>query len=79
MIYRKGVSLQQKEYLKPEIALIDKSCKTKGIPFYYIFVNTKTTFKFFEKCKDGYKNPESGLLIIDGITNKNYFEFYLQP
>ena len=29
--------------------------------------------------EEGYKNPESGLLIIDGITNKNYFEFYLQP
>ena len=79
IIYRQGVSLQQKEYLKPEIALINNICKTKGIPYYYIFVNTKTTFKFFEKCKDGYKNPESGLLIIDGITNKNYFEFYLQP
>ena len=47
IIYRQGVSLQQKEYLKPEIALINNICKTKGIPYYYIFVNTKTTFKFF--------------------------------
>ena len=79
VIYRQGVSLHQKEYLKNEIAQIDECCKTKGILYYYILVNTKTTFKFFEKTKDGYKNPKSGLLIMDGITNKNYFEFYLQP
>ena len=79
VIYRQGVSLQQKEYLKKEIAQIDECCKTKGILYYYILVNTKTTFKFFEKTKDGYINPKSGLLIMDGITNKNYFEFYLQP
>lgn len=79
VIYRQGVSLQQKEYLKNEIAQIDEVCKTKGILYYYILVNTKTTFKFFEKTKNGYENPKSGLLIMDGITNKNYFEFYLQP
>ena len=54
-------------------------CKVKGILFYYILVNTKTTFKFFEKTNYGYANPQSGLLIMDGITNKNYFEFYIQP
>ena len=79
VIYRQGVSLQQKEYLKDEIALIDECCKDKGIKYYYILVNTKTTFKFFEKTNNGYINPHSGLLIINGITNKKYFEFYLQP
>ena len=79
IIYRQGVSLQQKEFLKNEIAQIDKCCKTKGVLYYYILVNTKTTFKFFEKTSQGYINPQSGLLILDGITNKNYFEFYIQP
>ena len=79
VIYRQGVSLQQKEYLKDEIALINNCCKTKGIKYYYILVNTKTTFKFFEKTNNGYLNPQSGLLILDGITNRKYFEFYLQP
>ena len=79
VIYRQGVSLQQKEYIKDEIRLVDKSCKDKGIPYYYILVNTKTTFKFFEKTNNGYVNPHSGLLILDGITNKNFFEFYIQP
>ena len=79
IIYRQGVSFHQKQYLKDEIAQINECCKTKGILFYYILVNTKTTFKFFEKTNNGYINPQSGLLIIDGITNKNYFEFYIQP
>ena len=51
IIYCQGVSLQQKEYLKDEIAKIDFTCKTKNILYYYILVNTKTSFKFFEKKK----------------------------
>jgi len=79
VIYRQGVSLQQKEFLKTEIQQIDSVCKTKNILYYYILVNTKTTFKFFEKSNKGYSNPGSGLLVIDGVTNRNYFEFYIQP
>ena len=79
VIYRQGVSLQQKEFLKTEIQQIDTVCKTKNILYYYILVNTKTTFKFFEKSNKGYSNPGSGLLVIDGVTNRNYFEFYIQP
>ena len=79
IIYRQGVSLQQKEYLKTEIAQIDFSCETKSILYYYILVNTKTNFKFFETTDDEYTNPGPGLLVIDGVTNKNFFEFYIQP
>ena len=81
IIYRQGVSLHQKQQLKDEILQIEETCKNKNILFYYILVNTKTTYKFFEKSKDGkyYTNPESGLLVMDGVTNRNYFEFYIQP
>ena len=81
IIYRQGVSLQQKDYLKIEIKQIAHKCKNINISFYYILVNTKTTFKFFEQIGeyDDYKNPDSGLLIVDGVTNKNFFEFYIQP
>ena len=94
IIYRQGVSLHQKEFLKIEISLIDEVCKNKNIKYYYILVNTKTSFKFFEKNKGKpkknynknkindsgkYKNPDAGLLIMGGITNKNFFEFYIQP
>ena len=106
IIYRQGVSLQQKEYLKEEINQINETCITKNVKYYYILVNTKTTFKFFEICENEneeekddekekeeededekkekneeikYCNPQPGLLIIDGVTNRNYFEFYIQP
>jgi len=26
-----------------------------------------------------YYNPYSGLLVLDGVTNRNFFEFYIQP
>ena len=79
IIYRQGVSLQQKEYLKDEITQIDFCCSTRQILYYYILVNTKVNFKFFEKINNTFVNPSSGLLIIDGITNRNFFEFYIQP
>ena len=79
ILYRQGVSLEQKEFLKEEVIQIDSTCKTKNILYYYILVNTKTTFKFFEKSKNEYYNPYSGLLIIDGVTNRKFFEFYIQP
>ena len=80
IIYRQGVSKQQKEKLKPEIREIDDTCSSKNIPYYYIFVNTKSTFKFFEKNKNGkYSNPQSGLLVLEGVINRNNFEFYIQP
>ena len=81
VIYRQGVSLHQKKQLNQEIMQIEETCKTKKVLFYYILVNTKTTYKFFEKHekKEEYYNPESGLLVLDGVTNRNYFEFYIQP
>jgi len=79
IIYRQGVSLQQKEFLKNEIAEIDFTCKKKDILYYYVLVNTKTTFKFFEKDGNRFSNPGPGLLVIDGVTNRNFFEFYIQP
>ena len=79
IIYRQGVSLQQKEFLKDEIREIDLVCQTKNILYYYILVNTKTNYKIFHIENEEYYNPYSGLLVLDGITNRNYFEFYIQP
>lgn len=79
IIYRQGVSLQQKEYLKNEIAQVKKACDEAGVKYYYVLVNTKTTYKFFEHDNQGYTNPGAGLLMMEGITNRNFFEFYIQP
>ena len=79
IIYRQGVSFQQKVFLENEVKNIQKVCDKNKILYDYILVNTKTTYKFFESQKGGYANPEGGLLVIDGVTNRNLFEFYIQP
>ena len=79
IIYRQGVSLQQKIFLRNEVDNIQKVCDENKLLYYYILVNTKTTYKFFENNNNKYKNPEEGLLVLDGVTNRNFFEFYIQP
>ena len=79
IIYRQGVSLQQKQYLKTEIFKINELCKKEKIGFYYILVNKKTTFKFFDREKGEYYNSHGGLLVTDGVIHKNFYEFYIQP
>ena len=79
IIYRQGVSLQQKDFLVNEVDNIKKVCNDNKILYYYILVNTKTTYKFFEKGNKQYQNPGEGLLVLDGVTNRNFFEFYIQP
>ena len=58
---------------------LEEVCNKHGILFYYILVNTRTTFKFFEKIGNEYSNPGAGLLVINGITQQDKFEFYIQP
>jgi hypothetical protein len=81
VIYRQGVSLQQKEFLEKEELQIDKFCKENKIRYYYILVNTKSTYKFFETDKNQtqFANPSAGFLMFKEVTNPNLFEFYMQP
>ena len=39
------------------------------IPYYYILVNTKITYKFYEKKERLYDHPGAGILIVDSVTN----------
>ena len=79
VIYRQGVSLHQKEFLKKEIEEIDTVCQENKILYYYILVNTKSNYKIFHVENDEYYNPYSGLLVLNGIINRDFFEFYIQP
>ena len=79
IIYRQGVSDNVKDALKIEIQQIEQVCKNHSILFYYILVNTKTTYKFFEKANNKYYNPSAGLLVTDEVTRRNQFEFFIQP
>lgn len=88
VIYRQGVSKEQKEFLKHEIAAISNLLSgldsssvifNKNIPYYYVIVNKKTTFKFFENDRNRFSNPQGGLYVSEGVTEGKYFEFFLQP
>lgn len=92
VIYRQGVSREQKNFLKEEVKLIsdflngtdeEGMLKKNPIPYFYVLVNTKTSFKFFEETKQknvvDYLNPAAGLLVMDDVTDPNFYEFYIQP
>lgn len=67
IIYRQGVSKEQKNYLLHEVNEIDKLLSGKilekeqyvlnPIPYYYVLVNKKTSLKFFEKEVDKFGKP----------------------
>ena len=79
IIYRQGVSDNIINVLRDEVIQIEEVCKKHGILYYYILINTRTTFKFFEKSGDEYYNPDAGLLVINGVTQQDKFEFFIQP
>jgi aubergine-like protein len=55
----------------------------KNTKLYYICCNLKSDLKFFEtenkNVAKAYYNPKSGLIVDDNVTQKNKYEFYLQP
>ena len=78
IIYRKGLTLNQKNYLRVEKNQIEQICKENNLSYYYILVHTKQNCDIFVKENNSYDNPHLGLLAINEITNKDLFEFYLQ-
>ena len=66
-----------------ENMLKNKENKTIKIPFYYLCCNLKSDLKFFEYTDNIgnkiYSNPKSGLVIDENVTQKNKFEFFIQP
>ena len=86
IFYRQGISEYQIDNIKSEIKIIEEICNLRKINYYYVIVNTNTSYKFFEynpkkteREKGEYRNPEPGLINFEKITDINKFEFYLQP
>ena len=84
IIYRQGFVNNQSKFIKLEVSYIEKICKKFDVKYYYILVNIRSSIKIFEyniikKDNSNYKNPEQGLIALDEITNKNRFEFFIQP
>ena len=59
----------------------DSQHNFQNTKFYYICVNLKSDLKFFEvgREKNTYFNPKSGLVIDENVTQKDKYEFYIQP
>jgi len=57
----------------------------KNTKLYYICCSLKSDLKFFETKVDNknnvieYRNPPSGLIVDEKVTQSDKFEFYLQP
>ena len=86
IIYRQGIAYNQLKYVNLEVELIKEVCEELKLNYYYVNVNTRVTIKFFEYNlsknsinKGNHKNPEQGLIVLDQITNKKKFEFFIQP
>ena len=47
--------------------------------FVYVCCNLKGELKFFENSKGRYANPKSGLCVDSAVTQKDKYEFYIQP
>ena len=58
----------------------NEDCNYANTKLYYICCNLKSDLKFFQEEENlKYKNPSSGLIIDQYVTQQNKFEFYLQP
>ena len=93
ILYRRGgnfmdnlkLVLDEKDIFINVVKELESNEKNKGtdmkIPFYYICCNLKSDMKFFEfnEGNKSYFNPKSGLIIDESVTQKNKFEFYIQP
>ena len=84
ILYRQGGNIvQNKRLLELEVPIFTKYLENKfknfNCKFVYVCCNLKSDFKFFEKNQNSFSNPKSGLCVDSSITQKDKYEFYIQP
>ena len=84
ILYRQGGNyVQNKQLAEEEVPYFKKYLKNRfknyNPKFIYICCNLKANLKFFEKKNNGYFNPPSGLCVDSEVTQKDIYEFYIQP
>ena len=84
ILYRQGGNtVQNRRLLETEVPIFTNFLKNKfnnfNTKFIYICCNLKSDFKFFEKNQNSFSNPKSGLCVDSSITQKDKYEFYIQP
>ena len=86
-IHNKRLTVNELEHLLEVLKELKEENKDesnynyKNTKFYYICCNLKSNLKFFEvnENQNSYLNPKSGLIVDDFVTQKDKYEFYLQP
>jgi aubergine-like protein len=90
ILYRQGGNyVQNKKTADNEVPMFEKYLnhlkenleifKKYDPKFVYVCCNLKGDLKFFEKGNSGYANPKSGLCVDKEVTQKDKYEFYIQP
>ena len=89
ILYRQGGNyVQNKKLADSEVPMFTKylnerkaadESKTFNPKFIYVCCNLKGDLKFFEKGNGKYFNPKSGLCVDSAVTQKDKYEFYIQP
>ena len=90
ILYRQGGNYyQNKKMADQEVPMFllflnnmkesSESFKKYNPKFLYVCCNLKGDLKFFEKNNGNLANPKSGLCVDSAITQKDKYEFYIQP
>ena len=90
ILYRQGGNyVQNKKIAENEVPMFNsflnhmrntvESFKKVNPKFIYVCCNLKGDLKFFEKNNKNCMNPKSGLCVDSHVTQKDKYEFYIQP
>ena len=89
ILYRQGGNyIQNKKLAEIEVPMFTNYLNAKksadeskkfNPKFIYVCCNLKGELKFFENGKGRYANPKSGLCVDSSVTQKDKYEFYIQP
>ncbi len=89
ILYRQGGNyVQNKKISENEVPMFLNFIKSKkdsenlknfNPKFIYVCCNLKGELKFFEKNNNNCMNPKSGLCVDSHVTQKDKYEFYIQP
>ena len=90
ILYRQGGNyVQNKKMADNEVPVFldflnSKKAENKAFAkynpkFIYVCCNLKAELKFFQKNNNSLSNPKSGLCVDSSITQKDKYEFYIQP
>ena len=89
ILYRQGGNyIQNKKLAEIEVPMFNNYLNERKAAderkrfnpkFIYVCCNLKGDLKFFENGNGKYSNPKSGLCVDSTVTQKDKYEFYIQP